>query len=471
MKTTQYHPKSADAYRLLHDGVLALANAEAQGMRIDMQYCQSTEIQLTKKIELLESNFRKSAFFKKWQQSSKTTVNINSGSQLGAYLYKVLKITPAKTTKSGGGATDEDALRALNLPELNDLLAIRKLKKVRDTYLLAFVREQVDGYIHPFYNLHTVKTFRSSSDRPNFQNIPKRDKEAMKLCRRAIYPRPGHQLMEIDYGALEVRIAACYHKDPTMMAYINDPTSDMHGDMAREIFMMPDFDKNIPQHATLRSATKNGFVFPQFYGDYYKNCAIGLANAWGKLPEGKWKKGQGIEAYPGVPLADHLISKGIKSMDDFIQHLKKIEDNFWNVRFPVYKKWKESQWAAYQKNGYVELYTGFRCYGVMEKNDAINYPVQGAAFHCLLWSFIEMDRIIIKEGLDTKLLGQIHDAIILDVAPNELEYVADLIHRITCVDLPKYWKWINVPLEIEAELAPVDTSWAELQKYKLKPVA
>ena len=51
---------------------------------------------------------------------------------------------------------------------------MRKLKKVRDTYLDAFLREQVDGYLHPFFSLHTVKTFRSSSERINFQNIPKR---------------------------------------------------------------------------------------------------------------------------------------------------------------------------------------------------------------------------------------------------------------------------------------------------------
>ena len=128
----------------------------------------------------------------------------------------------------------------MGIPELDNLLRIRKLKKVRDTYLEGFLREQVNGYIHPFFNLHLVRTYRSSSDHPNFQNIPKRDKEAMNIVRRAIFPRPGHQLLELDYSGLEVRIAACYHKDKTMLRYIGDPHSDMHGDMAKQIFIIDD---------------------------------------------------------------------------------------------------------------------------------------------------------------------------------------------------------------------------------------
>ena len=89
---------------------------------------------------------------------------------------------------------------------IRDSLQIRKLEKIKGTYLEAFVREQTDGFIHPFYNLHNVRTYRSSSADPNFQNIPKRDKESMKICRRAILPRPGHMLVEADFSALEVNI-------------------------------------------------------------------------------------------------------------------------------------------------------------------------------------------------------------------------------------------------------------------------
>jgi len=462
------HPKTNDAYRLLHDGVLALSRAEHQGMRIDMDYCERMNEELTGKIEILEDQFMSSKFYKHWKHSlGGKKPNINSNSQLAKFIYKTKGIEPVKTTESGQGAADEEALNQLNIPELNNLIQIRKYKKIRDTYLSAFIREQVNGYIHPFFNLHTVRTFRSSSDRPNFQNIPKRDKEAMEICRRAIFPRPGNHLLEVDYGALEVKIAACYHKDPTMMKYIWDDY-DMHSDTAAEIYLIDNFNKGNIYHKHLRAGAKNGFVFPQFYGDYYKSCAISLASNWGSLPtNGKWKKSMGVKVDENTYLSDHLMSKGIRNFDTFTEHIRGIETDFWQKRFPVYSRWKEKHWKRYQKNGYVDLLTGFRCKGLMSRNDSINYPVQGAAFHCLLWSLIEMDRIIQLEGLQTKIVGQIHDALILDVVPEELEYVGKLVHRITTKDLPEAWDWINIPLVVEADLTPVDGSWADLKGWEL----
>ena len=457
------NPKSLQAYRLLHHGIIALARAEQNGIRVDLDYVTKQKQEITARINQLETNFKNTNFYKRWEHSTKNAININSNPQLSHYLYNVRKIAPARITESGQGSTDEDALQQLNIPELNDLLEIRKLKKIRDTYLDSFEREQVAGYVHPFFNLHLVRTYRSSSDHPNFQNIPIRDEESMQITRKALYPRPGNQFLEADYSGLEVRIAACYHKDPVMLKYINDPKSDMHADMAKQLFMIDKFDKSIPAHATLRNATKNGFVFPQFYGDYYKNCASYLACDWGKLPQGKWKSKQGIVLNGGT-LSDHFIAKGIKSLDAFTEHVKKIEDNFWNDRFKAYRVWKDKHYAQYLKNGYVDLLTGFRCHGVMSRNDAINYPVQGAAFHCLLWSFIELDRISQSENWDTRLIGQIHDSIILDVNPAELDMVIRTIHRVTCKDLPIAWDWIKVPLDVEMAICPVDGNWSEKSK-------
>ena len=458
-----------DAYQLIHDGVLALARAEQAGMRIDVDYCEKKKAHLTRTIGRIENKLQSTTFVKEWKRMYGQTFNMNSDSQLGRILYEVYKITPPKTTASGAGSTDEETLHQIGMPELDSLIKIRKLRKIRDTYLDAFVREQVNGTLHPFFNLHTVRTFRSSSSNPNFQNIPKRDKESMTICRRAIFPRYGHQLMEVDFSGLEVAIAACYHKDPTMMKYLTDPDSDMHGDMAEQIFIIDNFDKKKhPEHKILRAATKNGFVFPQFYGDYYANNAEHLACRWGLLPKGKWKKGQGIDLPDGQKLSDHLINKGIKSFDQFVEHMKVIEDDFWGRRFYRYKKWKEKWLARYQKNGFFDMHTGFRCSGVMRKNEVINYPVQGAAFHCLLWSFIQLDKELHR--FDTNLIGQIHDAVVLDVNPDELEEVAQIIKRVTCKDLPAAWDWICVPLDVEADLGPVDGSWNMKEVYKLPEV-
>lgn len=462
------NPNTEAAYKLFHEGTLALAEAEQQGMRIDMDYCEKKSTHLTRKINRLEKKLKETKFYRHWEHATRGKADLNSNYQLSNFLYNIKKINPAKTTVTGKGATDEEALSQLGIPELNDLLQIRRLKKIRDTYLKAFVREQVDGYIHPSFNLHTVRTFRSSSDRPNFQNIPKRDKEAFQICRKAIYPRPGHQLMEVDFSSLEVMIAYCYHKDPTMYKYLTKPGSDMHGDMAEQIFMLDKLDRSQPEHNVLRAAAKNGFVFPQFYGDYYKNNALSMAGTWCRLPESrKWKPNMGIPLPGGQHIGEHLISNGIKSIDDFISHIKEIEYDFWNNRFPVYKEWKEKWWINYQKKGEIHMHTGFTCRGIMGRNDCINYPVQGAAFHCLLWCFIRTLDLIKHKGWKSRLIGQIHDAFVLDVYPPELERLALNIRLITTGDLPNAWPWIQVPLGVEAELAGVDESWAEVQPYKL----
>jgi DNA polymerase I len=456
------NPRTYEAYQLLHDGTLALTRAEQQGIRVDLEYITNQKAHLTNKIERLERQFKETNLFKHWEHSQKGKVNIHSNSQLAHFLYDVKKLKKDKETESGQGSTDDDSLKGLGIPELNNLLDIRKLKKVRDTYLDAFAREQVNGYIHPFFNLHLVRTFRSSSDSPNFQNIPKRDEEAMKIVRRALYPRPGHQLVEVDFSGLEVRIAACYNKDTNLLKYIKDPKSDMHRDMAQQIFLLDKYDKE--KHYVLRQAAKNGFVFPEFYGDYYINCATNMACGWGKLPQGTWNAGQGILIGDNNTLGMHLISNGITSLNKFEKHVKEIEKDFWENRFPEYAEWKDRWYNTYKKYGYIDLLTGFRCSGVMSRNEVINTPVQGAAFHCLLWSFIEMDKTISGHKWDSKLIGQIHDSMILDVNPDELNVITSYMRKITCEDLPKAWSWIIVPMDIEIEACPVDGSWAEKEK-------
>ena len=466
MNNITINPNTASAYQLFHDGILALGRAEQQGMRIDLDYVKATKEKLSKKIQKIEKGFEATSFYKHWKHTSKGIPNIGSNPQLASFLYKVKKITPAKLTETGKGSTDDDALKQLQMTELDMILEIRKLKKVRDTYLDAFAREQVKGYIHPFFNLHIPVTFRSSSNSPNFQNQPKRDPEAMMLVRDAVYPRPGHQFLAVDFKGIEVAIASCYHKDPVMIKYLKDSTSDMHGDMAAQIFCVDDFDKHITEHKYLRTATKNGFVFPQFYGDYYKNNAVSLCQ-WVGLSHGAWKTGQGVKMPGGKFISNHMREQGINSFDGFCTHLQEIESDFWKRRFKVYGKWKEKWYAEYLKNGYMDSYTGFRFKGVMRKNEVINYPVQGAAFHCLLWCFIQLDKFFAEKGWKTRLVGQIHDEITLDVAPDELLKVCKIVKRVTTVDLPKAFKWINVPLEVSADLGDVDGSWATLKEFKL----
>ena len=465
-----------NGYFLLHKGMLALNRAERQGIRIDVDLCKLHIQEMEYKIKKLIEKFGSTKFANDWNKHFGRKTNYESNDQLGVMLYDVYKLNPAKVTASGKrGSTDEKSLRELSMPELEDLLTIKEYRKIISTYLSAYVREQVDGFIHPFFHLHTVRTYRSSAEAPNLQNIPVRDEKAMQICRSVMFARKGHLLVEVDFSGAEVSAAAAYHRDPTMLKYLRDPKSDMHGDLAYQLFILDSFDpiikkngiKGVPELYRLRQAAKNSFVFPQFYGDYYKNCAKGLACTWGNLPSiGKWKAGDGVPLPGGISLADHFRQHKIKSLDDFTEHVKEVEDDFWNHRFKVYNQWRKDWYANYQQNGYIDMLTGFRCKGEMRRNEAINYPVQGVAFHWLLWTLIRMDELIQKEKLDSKVIGEVHDSMLLDVHPDELGYIITNIRRLACEELPKNFTWINVPINVEIKITDVDKPWSEMHPFK-----
>ena len=261
---------------------------------------------------------------------------------------------------------------------------------------------------------------------------------------------------------------ACIYTQDQKLIY-DTVHGDMHLDMAVELYKLDSLDKNHSGEKNLRQGGKNGFVFPEFYGDYYGNCVPNLLK-WARIATLK----------DGTPALVHLSDKGLVKLDKkgkvtntdkFLKHVEKVEDDFWNVRYRTYSKWKKSWWSKYQKRGYIDMLTGFRCSGVMTKNECINTPFQGSAFHCLLWAFIRIDELAYEEEKwDSKPIGQIHDEISIDTHPEELEHVAETVQRVTCIELPEAWNWIDVPLEVEADLCPVNQPWASKQFYELPEV-
>ena len=453
----KFQATTREAYDLLHDGILALQRAESVGLRLDLDYCERKNRSLTKQIMYLEKKFAESELGVLWKRTHRGNTNHGSGDQLAHLLYKVMKIKSTKLTTGGSrGSTDEDTLKKLGIPELDHFLKVSKLKKLRDTYLGSFLREQVDGVIHPNFNLHLVKTFRPSTDHPNFANVPKRDYESMKLCRGAIFPRIGHQFLSGDFSGIEVKMACCYAEDPRLIKDVN--AGDMHLDMAVEIFKLDGLDKGHKGEGRLRQGAKNGFVFPQFYGDYWGNNVPSLL---------EWAKESTLKN--GKTAWEHLQNKklivldkngNIKNKAAFEKHVQQVEDNFWNVRYKVYSRWKKKWWAQYQKRGYIEMFTGFRCGGaVMRQNECNNAAFQGSAFHCLLWTIIELDRIQQYRGWDSRIVNQVYDEIMVDAAPAETKKVARQIVKTATKDLPEHWPWIIVPLGIDIESGGVDEAW------------
>lgn len=465
-----------DAYKLFHDSSIVFSRMEQQGIRIDVEYCKKMIVHLSRQTTRLQNKAKESELYSYGKDAYGSKWNVNSDEQLAKILYHsdyyglepykytagVCPLCKAKKNScdlcKGEGrniSVDEEALtKGVNLPIIKDLLQIRKYEKVSNTYFSNWIREAIDGVIHPNFNLNLVISFRSSCSDPNFQNIPKRNPEIKRMCRKAIIPSPGNKLISIDVSGVEVRYGACYHKDSNMIKYIEDPTTDMHRDAAMDIYLLSQQSITDP----IRHSGKNEWVFPQFYGDWYGSCA-------GNLWESSKSPTHILEN--GIPLVEHLKLKKIKNLNQFTKHLKKVERVFWEERFQGYTAWKNRYWKDYQAKGYFDFLTGFRSSGIFDKKQVYNHPIQGTAFHGTCYSMIEIDKYIIKNNLKSRLIFQIHDDIDIDTYPPEEEKLLKECVRIMTKQIREDWKWICVPIEVDISVGGIDESWYDVKKITL----
>lgn len=251
----------------------------------------------------------------------------------------------------------------------------------------------------------------------NFQNIPKRAEEAERIVRSGIIPSPGNFLVEIDYGAMEVRIICCYSQDPNLTKELNDGV-DIHQ-------FWCDYFKD---EGVSRYDTKNGFVFPLFYGSWWDN------------------------------IHKDLVSRGYKISPDKVEAAEK---SFWE-HYHHTLEFRNRQLKDYERKGYVETLAGFRRHGYLRKTQIINTPVQAFAFHCLQWSLNKLDRISIAEDWQSIFRGQIHDAMFVDQKPEEFPYVKEIITRVMTQDVREKFPRIIVPLLAEFKRSEIDGNWFEM---------
>jgi DNA polymerase I-like protein with 3'-5' exonuclease and polymerase domains len=455
-----------EGYELLHDGAIELARIESNGIRIDINRLNRTKEKLSEKIRTLKHGLETTEIWKVWKRRFGEKASVTSGDQLATVLYEEMGYAVVDTTEGGKPSTDEEALAKIDHPEIPGLVRLAKYQKALGTYLKGIERELVGDRIHPFFNLHTARTYRSSSDSPNFQNQPVRDKEISKIIRSCFIASEGCLLVENDFKGIEVSLSAAYHHDPVFIDYISTPGKDMHRDMAAQIYCLK--PKQVSKDC--RYGAKNKFVFPQFYGDFYVSCAKSL---WEWIDKGK------LTGPDGQSLRDHLKANSITKLGKcdpeirpvegtFEHHLKEVENDFWNRRFMVYGQWRKDWYRQYLDKGYFDLLTGFRIHGSYPRNAVVNYPVQGSAFHCLLWSLIQVNRLLRKYKMKSLVVGQIHDSLIGDIRVDELVNYLEIVEKVTTVDLRKRYEWLVVPPEIEYELAPLNGSWFEKKEIKFK---
>ena len=459
-------PVTNQAYKLMHDGCVALSQVEANGIKIDIDYLEKSIRRTSNRIKNLTQKIKSHKIYRRWRKQYGSKTNLGSREQLGRLLFDVMEYDCPSRTKTGRPQADEDALKSTGLKFVDSYLQLEKLKNVRSTYLKGILRETTDGFLHPNFPLHFVQSYRGSSDHPNFQNIPVRDPEFGKLVRQAFVARKNYQILEIDFKGIEICSATCYHEDPRMIKYIENPKLDLHRDMAAQIYMLQ--RKQVSKDA--RACVKGGFVFAEFYGDWYKSCAVSL---WKSIKE----MGLKIEGLD-TDLHTHLESKGIIELGacaydrepeegTFEKHLQRIEYNFWNKRFKVYNQWKKDWYKEYLGKGYFKMLTGFVVEGLYNRKQVVNYPPQGTGFHWLLWSLIRIQKKMNRYNMKSLIMGQIHDSIVCDIHRKERKDYLDIAKQVIYEDIRKHWKWINVPLIVKVEVAPVGGSWYDKEEIKI----
>ncbi len=449
-----------DGYNLMHAGAVALSEVEANGMRIDIPYLTRTTAEIYERIKNLESKLRGCEEYRLQRRRYGQNTNLTSRDQLGAVLFADMGNTALAQTATGKAQLDETMLEKIGSKYTAGFLRLEKLNKLHGTYLTGILRECEGDFVHAFFGLHLVRSYRGQSDSPNLQNIPIRDPIQGPLIRRAFIPRPGCRIVEIDYSGAEVRVACSLSGDDKLTYDVLE--GDMHRDMAAECFLLEKDQVTKP----LRQSVKGGFVFAEFYGDWYKQVC---KNLWEAVDR------HHLTTPDGKSLFVHLAARGITERGacdntagdprkgTFEAHIKAVEDRFWNKRFKVYHAKRRSWIEDYKKKGYIDIATGYRCLGPMSKNQVMNYHIQGPAFHCLLWSLVHILAETKRRKMGAKIIGQIHDSLLADVPENEVHDYIALSRDIATKKLQAAWSWVTVPMEVEVETA--STNWFEKSKY------
>ena len=369
--------------------ITVLAEMEWTGITIDLPWFASLKQRFQTEREEVERQIYKTAG---------TEFNINSNPQLREILFDRLNLPVLKRT-STGPSTDASVLTELAeeghaLPTL--LMEYRELSKLESTYLDALPRlvNPKTGRLHTSYNQTVASTGRLSSSDPNLQNIPIR-RELGRDIRRGFIPRKGWSLLAADYSQIELRLLAHLSRDPAFVEAFR-AGGDIHRQTAALIFdvALPDVT------STMRSRAKT----------------INFATIYGQGPHALSRQ-LGIE---------HAEAK---------QFIARYFERFQGVR-----NYLDAMVAFARENGYVQTIFGRRRYipELRERNfnirafgerTAANSPIQGSAADLIKIAMIRIDDTLRSNALESKMLLQVHDELVFEISPSELDQVQELVKR------------------------------------------
>lgn len=392
-----------------------LSQMEVEGIKVDKAALKEISGELTNDIEKLKGDIWKLA---------EHEFNIDSPRQVGEVLFDRLKISEkVKKTKTGQYSTGEEVLTELSGAHqiVDKILDYRELQKLKNTYVdaLPLMVDPKTGRIHTTFNMVVAVTGRLSSDNPNLQNIPIRTARGREIRKAFIPAHESMVLLSADYSQIELRIIASLSGDKAMIdAFHNN--YDVHAATASRIYNTP--IESVTPEMRRNAKTVN-------FGIIYGISGFGLSQRLG-IPRKE---------------AAEIISQ-------------------YFTQYAGIKQYMDNSIEKARKNGYVETMLGRRRYlpdinsrnyavrGFAERN-AINAPIQGSAADMIKVAMIHIHNEIQRRQLRSKMILQVHDELVFDVYPEELDVLKALV-----ADKMKNALPLNVPVEVNMG---VGKNWLE----------
>lgn len=391
-----------------------LSDMELAGVSIDTEALKAFSLDLQKQIE----DFEKSVL-----DQAGMDFNVGSPKQLGEVLFDHLKIVEKpKKTKSGQYQTNEETLQKLadKHPIVKDILEFRQLKKLKSTYVDALPEliNPKTKKIHTSFNQAIASTGRLSSTNPNLQNIPIKTERGREV-RKAFIASEGNELLAADYSQVELRLMAEMSQDEGMLHAFQEGL-DIHSATASKVFdvSLEEVDRGMRSKAKMVN-----------FGIIYGISAFGLSERL------------------GIPRKE----------------AKSIIENYF-TKYPKVASYMSSCIEIAKEKGYVETIMGRRRYlkdinsrnavvrGYAERN-AINAPIQGSAADIIKKAMIDIQKEIIENNWNSKMIIQVHDELIFDVFPEEKDKLSALV-KCKMQNAVK----LSVPLDVDMNFGK---SWLE----------
>jgi DNA polymerase-1 len=412
----------AKLYRELEIPLIeVLAELEFNGIRVDVPFLEQLSADMTRQLNDMEREIHALAG---------RSFNIASPRQLRQVLFEELRLPrQRKTGITGEASTDQETLERLAavghaLPQ--KILEHRQIAKLKGTYVDALpgLVNRATGRVHASFNQTVAATGRLSSSDPNLQNIPVR-REQGRQVRQAFLPDAGWVLLTADYSQVELRLLAHFCGDAELRrAFAED--RDIHALVAAQIFGVA--GDAVSEEMRRMAKTVN-------FGVIYGMSAHGLAQRLGMPRE---EAGRFIDAYFG--------------------------------RYPKVASYQTELLKKCLRNRYVSTIlgrrrqiSGIRLHSTYQQRnqperEAINMEIQGSAADLIKVAMLNIYRRLHRERRQARMLLQIHDELVFEVPPEELNEVAQLVSEEMTTALP-----LQVPLKVDLGVGP---NWLDVSDYR-----